>query len=63
MKPKDTTRLLQKLAEAVIEASISWTGEDGEKTPALKRARTLAGLATNSVTVKVVCKPCGDLSL
>ncbi len=58
MKSKDSARMLQELAEIVIEASLYWTGEDEQKNPALKKARTLAGLATNSVTAKVVCKPC-----
>lgn len=31
-----------ELAKAVIEASMWWTGEDEEKNPFLKRARTLA---------------------
>lgn len=33
-----------ELAEAVLEASLYWTGLDEEKNPALKKARTLAGL-------------------
>ncbi len=58
MKRKNSTRMIQELAETVIEASLGWTSEDEKKTPILKRMVTLAGLATNSVVVKVVCKPC-----
>lgn len=43
-KMTPSQRLLE-LAELVVDASSSWTGEDEEKTPALKKARTLAGLA------------------
>lgn len=53
---------LRKLAEMVIEASFSWTGEDEEKTPALKMARTMAGLAikdTKPVINREVSDICG----
>jgi len=37
----------QKLAETIMDASLHWTGEDEEKNPGLKKARTLAGLLLN----------------
>lgn len=36
------------LADTIIEASLYWTGEDEERNPALKTARTLAGLFLGS---------------
>ncbi len=35
---------LVELASTIIDASLFWTGQDEEKSPKLKRARTLAGL-------------------
>ena len=38
-----------KLAEAIISASLNWTGADEEKAPVLKLARTLAGIVLDDV--------------
>lgn len=40
-------KLAVELAEAVLEASLYWTGLDEEKNPALKKSRTWAGLIIN----------------
>ncbi len=37
----------QELAKTIMDASLLWTGEDEEKNPGLKKARTLAGLLLN----------------
>lgn len=37
-------KLSTDLAEAVLAASLYWTGEDEVSNPSLKTARTLAGL-------------------
>jgi hypothetical protein len=37
----------QELAKAIMDASLLWTGQDEEKNPSLKKARTLAGLLLN----------------
>jgi hypothetical protein len=37
----------QELAKIIMDASLLWTGEDEEKNPGLKKARTLAGLLLN----------------
>jgi hypothetical protein len=39
---------LKELARIVMKASLYWTGDDEERNPALKTARTLAGLAIQS---------------
>lgn len=39
------TNDLEKLANAVIETSLHWTGADEDAIPGLKKIRTLAGLA------------------
>ena len=41
---KDKDKALTELANAVIDASLHWTGEDEEKNPGLKKIRTMAGL-------------------
>jgi len=44
-----------ELARAVIEASMWWTGEDEEKNPSLKRARTLAGIIMHDYRHDPLC--------
>jgi len=44
---------LKELCDTVMEASIGWTGEDEEKNPLLKRARTLAGMHLEEMRPKI----------
>jgi len=43
-KPNELIRLAKDVCVEIIASSIYWSGEDEEKHPGLKKARTLAGL-------------------